>query len=135
MQPSFIPVRIDSVHGVGAVPWTQEVDYRGFIRPMQPGQFLACAGLDVVPVTPEFLDTVRIRGMGAPWLVLIWRASACQWEVEGFAGQRRVSAALALAGPEAALPVHCFPLGMRRHDLTPTMLAAPIVAGVRKQQA
>jgi GNAT superfamily N-acetyltransferase len=120
-------LRYDQKDGVGAVPWNQDVDYRGFKKMMTPGEFLKLA----LPLYDEnevdrYIDYIEVKGLASPWLEVEWREKNNFWRVVGHEGRHRM-AAIKRAYPGQKVEVHVFPRGMRARDLTPEMINAPMV--------
>ena len=118
----------DVVNGIGAVPWNQEVEYRGFVKQMTPVEFRA-----LVPSGSwgnkgeEFADLIRQgKSFAPPFLEVEWEGD--HWQVIDHEGRSRSDASRKLEGPNFPMPVHIFPRGLRARDLTDEMRNAPFNA-------
>jgi GNAT superfamily N-acetyltransferase len=126
-------VKFDAKDGVGAVPYNQEIDYRGFKREMTPDQFLELAipmdGSREDAITINFLkDAIKSgKGFGQPFFNVEWNADRSSWQITSHDGRHRAAALKELYGPKVKMEVHLFPRGMRARDLTPEMKAAPLM--------
>jgi hypothetical protein len=117
---------IDNVDGAGAVPYNQEVNYRGFVKYMKPKDFLDVNPSKTIDTTKEISNSYQKR-IGAPYLNVDWDEAAKVWKIIGHEGRNRASL-LFREQPDLDVPIHIFPRNHRARDLTPEMLDAPFVA-------
>ena len=122
-------LKFDPRKGLGAVPWNQEVAYRGFEREMPVSEFLRLAS-DLKAPKPDSLAYIKNhissgRPVGNPFLEVEFRNG--KFDVVGHEGRHRAKAISDLFGQDAKMPVHVFPKGMRKKDLTADMLNAELV--------
>ena len=115
-------IKYDQKDGIGAVPWNQEVDYRGFKKAMTPDEFLGLA----LPMydkgsIQKYIDLINTHGLASPWLEVEWKGS--YWRVVGHEGRHRM-AAIKKMNPNEQVEVHIFPRGMRARDITNEMKEA-----------
>jgi hypothetical protein len=119
-------IKMDQINGVGAVPWNQEVGYRGFKRFMTPDEFLEIA----LPIYNKdalikYVNWIKKEGLASPWLEVEWNKLEKYWRTIGHEGRHRM-AAIKTINPNEKIEIHIFPVGMRARDLTPEMIKAPI---------
>lgn len=107
-------VVFDQIKGVGAVPWNQEVMYKGFIAMMKPADFLAFTlPMEDSQDRVEKNITLIKQGiaLGSPWLSVDfdgpWVEQNGMFRVVGHEGRAR-SRAIATVQPSLEIPVHIF---------------------------
>ena len=117
-------LKIDNVHGLGSVPWNQEVDYMGLRVMMKPSMFLKLA----LPLNKSTEDAKTIdyleqhkddEGFGAPFLQVDMNRDFPR--ITGHDGRHRMEAVLQSEG-DHPVEVHIFPRGMRNRDMTPEVV-------------
>lgn len=126
-------IKYDAKDGIGAVPWNQEIEYRGFVKHMTPQQYLDYA-LPLVPTketagrVAKMVQSIKEgAGVGQPFLETNWDDKNKVWRVTGHEGRHRALAIDAINQAEQ-MPVHIFPTdGLRARDITDEMKAAPFV--------
>lgn len=116
-------VKIDNKDGWGAVPWNQEVDYRGLRVKMKPSVFInLAASRNGEPPVPKVVDYVKGGGaIGAPFLQIFVDEDDSQIpEVRGHEGRSRMAAILEVHG-DIPVEVHLFFQGKvnRNRHITP----------------
>jgi hypothetical protein len=116
-------VKIDNKDGWGAVPWNQEVDYRGLRVKMKPSVFInLAASRNGEPPVPKVVDYVKGGGaIGAPFLQIFVDEDDSQIpEVRGHEGRSRMAAILEVHG-DVPVEVHLFFQGKvnRNRHITP----------------
>ena len=116
-------VEIDNRDGWGAVPWNQEVDYRGLRVKMKPSVFInLAASRNGEPPVPKVVDYVKGGGaIGAPFLQIFVDEDDSQIpEVRGHEGRSRMAAILEVHG-DVPVEVHLFFQGKvnRNRHITP----------------
>ncbi len=116
-------VKIDNKDGWGAVPWNQEVDYRGLRVKMKPSIFInLAASRNGEPPVPKVVDYVKGGGaIGAPFLQIFVDEDDSQIpEVRGHEGRSRMAAILEVHG-DIPVEVHLFFQGKvnRNRHITP----------------
>ena len=116
-------VEIDNKDGWGAVPWNQEVDYRGLPVKMKPSVFInLAASRNGEPPVPKVVDYVKGGGaIGAPFLQIFVDEDDSQIpEVRGHEGRSRMAAILEVHG-DVPVEVHLFFQGKvnRNRHITP----------------
>jgi len=116
-------VEIDNKDGWGAVPWNQEVDYRGLRVKMKPSVFInLAASRNGEPPVPKVVDYVKGGGaIGAPFLQIFVDEDDSQIpEVRGHEGRSRMAAILEVHG-DVPVEVHLFFQGKvnRNRHITP----------------
>ena len=116
-------VKIDNKDGWGAVPWNQEVDYRGLRVKMKPSVFInLAASRNGEPPVPKVVDYVKSGGaIGAPFLQIFVEEDDSQIpEVRGHEGRSRMAAILEVHG-DVPVEVHLFFQGKvnRNRHITP----------------
>jgi len=122
-------IAFDAKDGIGSVPFNQEVAYRGFQKTMTPDEFIGLAKKKSGEESSGAIERL-IRGgkaVGPPFLNVEWLPEQGAWKVVGHEGRNRSEAIKRIAA-DTAMPVHLFPKGMRAKDITPEMVAAPIIA-------
>lgn len=120
----------DAEKGIGAVPFNADIDYFGFSKTMTASEFLKLAAkTDLSKKTVKGLAEQLAAGkkFGNPFLNVEWNPSTKTFQVIGHEGRHRSQALLEQFGPDAEMPVHIFPAGMRARNLTPEMLEAPFL--------
>jgi len=118
----------DPVHGIGAVPNNQEVEYLGFVREMTPAEFLRLALLTCRYRSADDIEQMIRdgRAVGQPFLNVKWLPEQKCWQVIDHDGRNRAKA-IQRIDPNALIPVHIFPQHLRARQLTPEMKAAPML--------
>ena len=116
-------VEIDNKDGWGAVPWNQEVDYRGLRVKMKPSVFInLAASRNGEPPVPKVVQYVKDGGaIGAPFLQIFVDEDDSQIpEVRGHEGRSRMAAILEVHG-DVPVEVHLFFQGKvnRNRHITP----------------
>jgi len=116
-------VKIDNKDGWGAVPWNQEIDYRGLRVKMKPSVFInLAASRNGEPPVPKVVDYVKGGGaIGAPFLQIFVDEDDSQIpEVRGHEGRSRMAAILEVHG-DVPVEVHLFFQGKvnRNRHITP----------------
>jgi len=116
-------VEIDNKDGWGAVPWNQEIDYRGLRVKMKPSVFInLAASRNGEPPVPKVVDYVKGGGaIGAPFLQIFVDEDDSQIpEVRGHEGRSRMAAILEVHG-DVPVEVHLFFQGKvnRNRHITP----------------
>ena len=116
-------VEIDNKDGWGAVPWNQEVDYRGLRVKMKPSVFInLAASRNGEPPVPKVVDYVKGGGaIGAPFLQIRVDEDDSQIpEVVGHEGRSRMAAILEVHG-DVPVETHLFFQGKvnRNRHITP----------------
>jgi hypothetical protein len=116
-------VEIDNKDGWGAVPWNQEIDYRGLRVKMKPSVFInLAASRNGEPPVPKVVDYVKNGGaIGAPFLQIFVDEDDSQIpEVRGHEGRSRMAAILEVHG-DVPVEVHLFFQGKvnRNRHITP----------------
>ena len=116
-------VEIDNRDGWGAVPWNQEVDYRGLRVKMKPSVFInLAASRNGEPPVPKVVQYVKDGGaIGAPFLQIFVDEDDSQIpEVRGHEGRSRMAAILEVYG-DIPVEVHLFFQGKvnRNRHITP----------------
>jgi hypothetical protein len=116
-------VEIDNKDGWGAVPWNQEVDYRGLRVKMKPSVFInLAASRNGEPPVPKVVDYVKGGGaIGAPFLQIFVDDDDSQIpEVRGHEGRSRMAAILEVHG-DIPVETHLFFQGKvnRNRHITP----------------
>lgn len=119
-------VQIDNKDGLGAVPYNQEIDYRGLRIIMKPQIFLKLAA----QFTPQpdkiqtMIELVKSKPIAAPFLFVNipeeWKDNDFQQsaKVSGHEGRHRMIAVNELYGDDP-IEVHLFfRYGIRNRDLT-----------------
>ena len=139
----LMAVKMDSKHGIGSVPFNQDVDYFGLKVMMTPETFLALAA----PITPkkDYIDKLveyikEDKPVGPPflfveipkeWASKNFKKSA---KVDGHEGRHRMTAILKAEG-NAPIEVHIFPRGgLRAKNITPEWKAA-LAAGLYAEKS
>lgn len=124
-------LRIDNKDGWGAVPYNQNVDYRGLRVRVRPSTFLKLAHkLDRYYSADDIERHIRADGaIGAPFLMV---AIPQDWfegdmsspaEIYGHEGRNRMAAALRAEGDEPVETHLFFGSGLRNRDLKPEIVA------------
>ena len=116
-------VKIDNKDGWGAVPWNQEIDYRGLRVKMKPSVFInLAASRNGEPPVPKVVDYVKGGGaIGAPFLQIFVDDDDSQIpEVRGHEGRSRMAAILEVHG-DIPVETHLFFQGKvnRNRHITP----------------
>ena len=116
-------IEIDNRDGWGAVPWNQEVDYRGLRVKMKPSVFInLAASRNGEPPVPKVVDYVKGGGaIGAPFLQIFVDEDDSQIpEVRGHEGRSRMAAILEVHG-DIPVETHLFFQGKvnRNRHITP----------------
>ena len=116
-------IEIDNRDGWGAVPWNQEVDYRGLRVKMKPSVFInLAASRNGEPPVPKVVDYVKGGGaIGAPFLQIFVDEDESQIpEVRGHEGRSRMAAILEVHG-DVPVETHLFFQGKvnRNRHITP----------------
>jgi 5'(3')-deoxyribonucleotidase len=116
-------VDIDNKDGWGAVPYNQEVDYRGLRVKMKPSVFInLAASRNGEPPVPKVVDHVKNGGsIGAPFLSISVDEDESQIpEVVGHEGRSRMAAILEVHG-DVPVETHLFFQGKvsRARHITP----------------
>ena len=116
-------VEIDNKDGWGAVPWNQEIDYRGLRVKMKPSVFInLAASRNGEPPVPKVVDYVKGGGaIGAPFLQIFVDEDDSQIpEVRGHEGRSRMAAILEVHG-DVPVETHLFFQGKvnRNRHITP----------------
>ena len=116
-------IEIDNRDGWGAVPWNQEVDYRGLRVKMKPSVFInLAASRNGEPPVPKVVDYVKGGGaIGAPFLQIYVDEDDSQIpEVRGHEGRSRMAAILEVHG-DIPVETHLFFQGKvnRNRHITP----------------
>jgi hypothetical protein len=116
-------IEIDNRDGWGAVPWNQEVDYRGLRVKMKPSVFInLAASRNGEPPVPKVVDYVKGGGaIGAPFLQIFVDEDDSQIpEVRGHEGRSRMAAILEVQG-DVPVETHLFFQGKvnRNRHITP----------------
>ena len=116
-------VQIDNKEGWGAVPWNQEIDYRGLRVKMKPSVFInLAASRNGQPPVPEVVDYIKGGGaIGAPFLQIFVDEDDSQIpEVRGHEGRSRMAAILEVHG-DVPVETHLFFQGKvnRNRHITP----------------
>jgi hypothetical protein len=119
----------DPRSGLGAVPFNEEVDYRGFKLTLTPAQFLSLASKRQGEGSKEGIikEIQGGRPVGPPFLNVDWEAGKGAWIVTGHEGRNRSDALSEIYGKEVRMEVHVFPRGMRAGDITESMKRAPFI--------
>lgn len=118
----------DQENGMGAVPWNQEVMYKGFVAMMKPSSFLSFT-------TPMEHTRERIErtaallkegvSVGSPWLSIDFDGPKTEetglFFVVGHEGRAR-AAAIALLQPTLEIPIHIFVYQGNHKYITPEMI-------------
>lgn len=120
-------VGIDNIHGMGAVPKNQDIDYFGLRVFMKPKTFLSLAHL----ARPDAGSTDKIKAeiqsgktIAAPFLTISipqeWKNGdfSIPATVDGHEGRNRMWAVFELDGNDP-IEVHIMPRGFRARDLKP----------------
>ena len=116
-------VEIDNRDGWGAVPWNQEIDYRGLRVKMKPSVFInLAASRNGEPPVPKVVQHIKDGGaIGAPFLQIFVDEDDSQIpEVRGHEGRSRMAAILEVHG-DVPVEVHLFFQGKvnRNRHITP----------------
>ena len=116
-------VEIDNKDGWGAVPWNQEIDYRGLRVKMKPSVFInLAASRNGEPPVPKVVQYVKDGGaIGAPFLQIFVDEDDSQIpEVRGHEGRSRMAAILEVHG-DVPVETHLFFQGKvnRNRHITP----------------
>lgn len=116
-------VQIDNKDGWGAVPYNQEVDYRGLRVKMKPSVFInLAASRNGEPPVPKVVQHIKDGGsIGAPFLSIFVDEDDSQIpEVRGHEGRSRMAAILEVHG-DVPVEVHLFFQGKvnRNRHITP----------------
>ncbi len=116
-------VKIDNRNGWGAVPYNQEVDYRGMRVKMKPSVFINLAlSRNGHPPVPKVVQHIKDGGsIGAPFLQIEVDDDDSQIpEVRGHEGRSRMAAILEVHG-DVPVEVHLFFQGAvnRARHITP----------------
>jgi len=116
-------VEIDNKNGWGAVPYNQEVDYRGLRVKMKPSVFInLAASRNGEPPVPKVVQHIKDGGaIGAPFLSIFVDDNDSQIpEVRGHEGRSRMAAVLEVHG-DVPVEVHLFFQGKvnRNRHITP----------------
>lgn len=118
-------VQYDQKDGIGAIPWNQDVDYRGFRVWMTPEKFLQCAAR--LPF-PNALSSLYIqaglksgKAIASPYLGGKWDGKT--WKIGEHEGRHRAMAVSEFA-PGELMEVHFIPVGqgIRARDIDETMI-------------
>lgn len=123
-------LRIDNVDGWGAVPYNQNVDYRGLRVTVKPSMFLKLAHKLERPFSAADIERhLRSDGaIGAPFLMI---AVPQDWfegdmtmpaEIYGHEGRNRMTAALRVEGDKPVETHLFFGSGLRNRDLKPEIV-------------
>ena len=129
IQKQQAEIKFDPKDGIGAVPYNQEINYRGFVRTLTPAQFLRnTAELKGESSAKGIEEAIRKgEAVGNPFLDVQWDNQEKVWRVVGHEGRNRATA-INRINPETQIPVHFFPKGgLRAKDITEEMRTAPIV--------
>lgn len=117
----------DNRDGIGSVPNQMDLDYFGFSKPMSVKRFrsLVPAGVSGEK-TKDYIISALKRGekIGPPFLIVKWLGEA--WKVLDHEGRSRSDAIAELWGNDQIIPIHIFPYGMRRRNLTDEMLGCDV---------
>ena len=117
-------VNIDNRDGWGAVPWNQDVDYRGLRVKMKPSTFLALAKTLNSNPKPDIVQHIRSGGaIGAPFLQIRVDEKDSKPEVVGHDGRNRMKSILKIHG-DIPVETHLFLQGAinRARHLTPEIV-------------
>ena len=131
-------VIFDSVDGLGAVPWNQNINYMGFVVWMKPADFLKLnpprpADSDSVKqLRDHILSQEEIR-LGPPFMQARWDEEHNFWQVESHEGRGRMIALLSVQ-PDVEVPIHIFPAGGdRARHMTPKMVKSVFIPDRRRE--
>ena len=127
----IITENIDNVDGWGAVPFNQEIDYRGLRTMMRPSVFLTLAANLSDPQSADDIQKHLQSGgaIGAPLLTV---SIPDEWSEGDFStpaqivshdGRNRMLALMKINGDEP-VEVHLFPQRLRRRHLTDDIIKA-----------
>ena len=118
-------IHYDQKDGIGAVPWNQDVDYRGFRLWMSPDKFLECARRLAFPNDMTILFVAAAlkykRPIASPFLEGTWDKK--NWNISGHEGRNRCIA-IQQYSPGELVEVHFIPTsqGLRARDIDMTMI-------------
>jgi hypothetical protein len=137
----IITENIDNVDGWGAVPFNQEIDYRGLRVMMRPSVFLSLAASLSNPQSVGNIQKHLQSGgtIGAPFLTVSipdeWSEGdfSTPAQIIGHDGRNRMIALRNINGDEP-VEVHVFPQGLRRRHLTDDMIKT-LNRGARKEES
>lgn len=131
---SDLPIKIDNVNGLGAVPSNQNIDYEGFTLEMTPLEFLRLVPSRNYPSTAdEMFEKMKKQGIGSPFLSAAYipvpydpnmKYSADSkgiWKVIGHEGRGRMMIILEHYGNDDKYPVQIFPYRLKNKHLTDEM--------------
>ena len=123
-----VEIKFDPKDGIGAVPYNQEVDYRGFVKSLTPEQFLNNTAELKGETSASGIEKAIRNGeaIGNPFLDVQWDGQERVWRVVGHEGRNR-AVAINRIDPSTQIPVHFFPKGLRARDITDEMRVAPII--------
>lgn len=122
------PRHWDARDGIGQVPWNMEIEYRGFIKTMTPGEYRSLVPAGTSRPSKEFLKQAIQSGktFGQPFLVTKWDEQNKILKVVDHEGRSRVDTIMELF-PQEKIPVHIFVQGFRASDITPEMKLARLI--------
>lgn len=123
-------IKIDQKDGIGSTSYNQDINYFGFEREMVPDEFLRLS----LPLESysrpieKYVDAIKSKGMASPFFMVRWLPNIKYWQITGHEGRHRMTAVKNFFGRDVKIPVHIFPTGgLRRRDLTPEMINAPLI--------
>ena len=113
-------IKFDQRNGIGAVPWNQDVGYRGFIKYMTPDEFLSLVPQysDKTWGISDYISAIKKNGIASPFLQV--ELEGDMWKVRGHEGRHRMTA-LKTINPHIQVPVHILPDNMRARNITSDM--------------
>lgn len=128
-------VNIDNVRGRGAVPYNQDIDYRGLRVHMRPSVFLSLAAPLTRDAHDEMKDFIRKGGaIGAPFLMVEFPEEvSAPPRIVGHEGRNRMKAIQSVEG-DNPVEVHLLLRGRinRARNLTPELIKQ-LKSGARQE--
>jgi hypothetical protein len=118
----------DDENGIGSVPLSQEIQYRGFTKIMTPEQFRKLVPPAYSKKSKDFFVKAIQQGkkIGHPFLMTDWNDKKQSWQVTNHEGRSRSDAIATIYG-QIPFPVHILPNHLRARNIIPEMMNATIM--------